>query len=65
LSFARWAFGDRELSAALRLRDTEKLVERHITPMLNEGLLVRRYPEAPTHPDQAYRTAQEPLPPES
>ncbi len=53
-----------ELSAALRFRDPEKLVERHITPMLNEGLLIRRYPEAPTHPDQAYRTAQEHLPPQ-
>ena len=33
------------------------LSERHLAPMLRDGTLERRYPETPTHPEQAYRTA--------
>jgi hypothetical protein len=33
------------------------LVDRHLSPLVKEGTLIRRYPEAPTHPAQAYRSA--------
>ena len=33
------------------------LSERHLAPMVRDGTLERRYPETPTHPEQAYRTA--------
>jgi ATP-dependent DNA helicase RecG len=48
-----------ELAAALGLKSAEKLVERHITPMLKAGQLVRKYPDVPQHPDQAYRASLE------
>jgi hypothetical protein len=32
-----------------------KLTERHLTPMVQEGRLQRRYPDLPTHARQAYR----------
>lgn len=43
--------------------DKDKLLERHLAPMVAEGKLIRRYPDNPRHPDQAYRTAQGALPP--
>ena len=33
------------------------LSDRHLAPMVRYGTLERRYPESPTHPEQAYRTA--------
>jgi len=33
------------------------LVERHLSPMVKEGQLIRRYPDTPTHQAQAYRSA--------
>ncbi|MFZ9751969.1 MAG: hypothetical protein ACO3B3_00220 [Cyanobium sp.] len=33
------------------------LSDRHLAPMVRHGTLERRYPETPTHPEQAYRTA--------
>lgn len=32
------------------------LSERHLAPMVRNGILERRYPETPTHPEQAYLT---------
>jgi ATP-dependent DNA helicase RecG len=32
------------------------LSERHLAPMVRDGTLKRRYPESPTHPEQAYLT---------
>ncbi|MFM7642955.1 MAG: hypothetical protein ACKO45_15580 [Cyanobium sp.] len=32
--------------------------ERHLVPMVKQGLLERRYPDIPTHPEQAYRSHQ-------
>jgi ATP-dependent DNA helicase RecG len=43
--------------------DQAKLLERHLSPMVAEGRLVRKYPDNPRHPDQAYQTAQGALPP--
>lgn len=43
--------------------DRDKLVERHLTPLVAEGKLVRKHPDNPSHPDQGYRTAQGALSP--
>lgn len=32
----------------------KSLMRRHVTPMVREGRLVRRFPDRPNHPDQAY-----------
>ena len=40
---------------ALILHRTEKAIrENYIRPMVQKGLLIPRYPEKKTHPDQAY-----------
>jgi ATP-dependent DNA helicase RecG len=46
----------REISDAVGRRPP-RLRDNYITPLVNEGRLVRRYPDAPGHPQQAYRTA--------
>ena len=38
-----------------------KLTERHLSPMLKKGLLERRFPDKPTHAEQAYRASQRSL----
>ena len=43
----------------LQLRN---LAERHRNPMVKEGALAPRFPEKPTHPEQAYRTIPAPAP---
>jgi ATP-dependent DNA helicase RecG len=53
-----------ELAAWLKF-DQSKLLERHLSPMVSEGTLVRKYRDNPRHPEQAYRTAQGALPPGS
>ena len=53
-----------ELAAFLKF-DQDKLLERHLSPMVGEGTLVRKHPDNPRHPEQAYRTAQGALPPGS
>jgi len=37
-----------------------KLTERHLAPMVAEGRLQRRYPDNPSHPEQAYRAVASP-----
>lgn len=39
-------------------RRPDYIVSNYLTPMLQEGLLELKYPSQPTHPNQAYRTAQ-------
>lgn len=51
-----------ELAKVLGFSDPSKLVERHLSPMVGEGLLERTYPHNPTHPDQSYQARQRPLP---
>jgi hypothetical protein len=53
--------GPGKLTADLASRCVTEF-NRPIRPR-NDGLLIRRYPEVPMHPDQTYRTAQEHLPP--
>lgn len=36
----------------------DKLVERHLSPMVGEGTLEWLYPDTPTHRDQAYRATR-------
>jgi len=47
--------GLRELSTLLN-RGMETLRDSYVSPMLREGLLDLRYPDKPSHRDQAYRT---------
>jgi ATP-dependent DNA helicase RecG len=50
------AFRAAELAALVGFNDVGKLVERHLKPLVDQGALARTYPDAPSHPDQAYRT---------
>jgi ATP-dependent DNA helicase RecG len=43
------------LAEQLRM-EAGNLSDRHLTPMVRAGTLERRFPETPTHPEQAYRT---------
>ena len=43
-----------ELAAALGGRHVRRLVDRHLTPMVESGLLRRTIPEQPTDPNQGY-----------
>jgi ATP-dependent DNA helicase RecG len=51
-----------ELAGVLGLADVQKLVERHLSPMVKAGQLERTHPDNPAHPRQAYRTRQNALP---
>ncbi len=44
-----------ELAAWLDVKPA-KLTERHLSPLVKEGTLIRRYPDTPTHQSQAYRS---------
>jgi len=44
--------------ASLLHRNGRVLRTNYLSPMLNEGLLRRRFPDDPNHPQQAYKTAQ-------
>ncbi|WP_437737296.1 ATP-binding protein [Sorangium sp. So ce1335] len=48
-----------ELAGLLGLADAAKLVERHLSPMVTEGLLERTHPENLRHPEQAYRARKD------
>jgi hypothetical protein len=45
----------------LKRRDAAHLSEKHLTPLVQEGKLERRYPDNPAHPNQAYRARQSSL----
>ena len=47
------------LAALLKLQP-RNLSDRHLTPMLKDGLLERRLPDIPSHPEQAYRSMPSP-----
>ena len=47
--------------AALLKFEPRNLSDRHLTPMLKDGLLERRFPDIPSHPDQAYRSMPSPV----
>ncbi|MCP9832144.1 putative DNA binding domain-containing protein [Synechococcus sp. HJ21-Hayes] len=42
--------------AGLLNRQPENLSDRHLSPMVKDGLLERRFPDIPNHPEQAYRS---------
>ncbi|RKG57910.1 transcriptional regulator, partial [Corallococcus exercitus] len=46
-----------ELARVLRF-SPDKLTERHLKEMLEEGLLERTHPDNPKHPAQAYRAVR-------
>ena len=41
--------------AGLLNRQPQNLSDRHLSPMVKDGLLERRFPDIPNHPEQAYR----------
>jgi len=49
-----------ELSRLVGVR-SDKLVERHLRPMVVQGLLARIHPDTTSHPAQAYRATATPL----
>jgi ATP-dependent DNA helicase RecG len=46
------------LAGLLKLKP-RNLADRHLTPMVKDGLLERRFPDIPSHPEQAYRASLE------
>jgi ATP-dependent DNA helicase RecG len=53
----RW-WTPKELAAVLRRKDAAHLSEKHLSPLVKEGRLKRRYPDNLAHPNQAYRAVQ-------
>jgi ATP-dependent DNA helicase RecG len=53
-------FTSSELAALVHVQ-AANLVERHLTPLVDQGRLVRAFPNTPTHPDQRYETATLPM----
>ncbi len=41
-------------------RTPQNLRSRFLTPLVEEGLLIRKYPTEPNRPDQAYTTKDHP-----
>ena len=54
LSLCRGRYLTADALAGLLSRTAPNLRNRYLTPMVEEGLLRLRYPEAPNRPDQAY-----------
>jgi ATP-dependent DNA helicase RecG len=50
----RW-WTPRELAFVLGMKDPANLSRKHLGPLAREGVLERRYPDNPAHPQQAYR----------
>ncbi len=57
----RW-WTPRELAVVLGRKDASYLSESHLSVLVKDGLLERRYPDNLAHPQQAYRTRQSSLP---
>jgi hypothetical protein len=38
-------------------RARDKLRKNYVVPMVNDGRLIRLYPDVPGHPKQGYKTA--------
>jgi hypothetical protein len=55
---AERAYTPGELAQLLGLKDAAKLVERHLAPMVHDGILRRTHPDVPSHPRQAYAAVQ-------
>ncbi len=53
----RW-WTPRELAVVLSRKDVSHLSEKHLSPLVREGSLQRRYPDNLAHPSQAYRAVQ-------
>lgn len=49
-----------QLAQLLGRRSVAKLYENYLSPLLKTGLLELRFPDAPSHPEQAYRSRKEP-----
>lgn len=56
----RW-WTPKELAAVLKRKDPSHLSDKHLSALIRDGRLERRYPETPAHPQQAYRARQSSL----
>jgi ATP-dependent DNA helicase RecG len=59
----RW-WTPRELALIFNRKDPSHLSEKHLAPLVKEGVLERKYPDNLAHPQQAYRARQSRLPTE-
>jgi hypothetical protein len=59
LSLCRGRFLSLQQLASLLHRNPEAIRDRFLSPLVSERLLTRRYPNAPNHEQQAYKTAEE------
>jgi ATP-dependent DNA helicase RecG len=53
----RW-WTPRELALVLKRKDVSHLSEKHLSPLVKERKLERRYPDNLAHPSQAYQAVQ-------
>jgi ATP-dependent DNA helicase RecG len=53
----RW-WTPKQLAVVLHRKDPAHLSEKHLSPLVKEGQLERRYPDNLAHPQQAYRARQ-------
>ena len=54
----RRALRPAQIAAALGRTDARKLSERHLSPMVADGLIMRTVPDTPTDPNQANYAAE-------
>jgi ATP-dependent DNA helicase RecG len=53
----RW-WTPKELASVLKRKDVSHLSEKHLSPLVKDSKLERRYPDNLAHPSQAYRAVQ-------
>ena len=53
----RW-WTPKELATVLKRKDVSHLSEKHLSALVKEGRLERRYPDNLAHPNQAYRAIE-------
>ncbi|MCL2778624.1 MAG: putative DNA binding domain-containing protein [Polyangiaceae bacterium] len=57
----RW-WTPRELATVLHRKNASQLAAKHLSPLVKDGTLRRRFPENLAHPQQAYRASKTPFP---
>lgn len=57
LALCEWRDMTPAALAEILQRDRKRLVRKHLTPMIKEGIIVYKYPKMLGHPGQAYKAA--------
>jgi predicted HTH transcriptional regulator len=65
LGYCRGAWRSLDEIAGVLKRSPSTIRTHHLRPLVDSGALLLRHPAQPTHPDQAYRTAEPVLIPEA